>query len=695
MIHQRKILKAIAYAILLCFTSLTGAQPLYAIPANTQLPTGFTPITENATQNTVNNTMTITQNGTTSVIKWDNFSIGADATVNFVGQGRNDFKDFNSFNYVNSGNVSEIYGQLNAIGGNIFIANPSGVQIGNSAQINVGSLYATTKDFTNDLEAIAKMNDGDDIRNYLSTNGTITNPAAELMSLGSITSATNVTFDGGRIVLDTDRLFSGENGVGTGAMDLAKLKIQTTDADEVILGYTGYNKETLDYTGEKKTFGNITVVDKDNIVKETISDLKGYMWVEDIDQLQKIAKDDNLDGWFALRNAIDANYTASSEYKGLNESATGQGFTSIGSESNKFKGRFDGLGYNIFGLTIGSDTNKKDNAGLFGYAGEGAYIRNFTINGGTITGNNNVGAAVGAFGPGALISNITNTADVSGKTNVGGIVGSGTGATQDTELRDLVNIGSVNGETNVGGIIGSMENVTIAGETYNLGAVTGTTGNVGGIAGKADNSIIGNELKDGGAEAFQIYNQLNVTGGWNVGGIVGELTGDSKITNAANHGDVLAKGAQAEEYKYHQYKNSAWSNATGGDVNVANAGGIAGNVKGTSNGSRATIENVQNDGDVKTASDETETYDYKYEDEKGNEYTGSDGLPIYNAGNVGGIVGRAEYADIINAENMENNVAGAHNVGGVAGYLQDGNVSDSINDGGDITATGAWTAVSM
>ena len=39
MIHQRKILKAIAYAILLCFTSLTGAQPLYAIPANTQLPT--------------------------------------------------------------------------------------------------------------------------------------------------------------------------------------------------------------------------------------------------------------------------------------------------------------------------------------------------------------------------------------------------------------------------------------------------------------------------------------------------------------------------------------------------------------------------------------------------------------------------------------------------------------------------------
>ena len=39
---------------------------------------------------------------------------------------------------------------------------------------------------------------------------------------------------------------------------------------------------------------------------------------------------------------------------------------------------------------------------------------------------------------------------------------------------------------------------------------------------------------------------------------------------------------------------------------------------------------------------------------------------------------------------MENHVAGAHNVGGIAGYLRDGKVSDSINDGGDITATGAW-----
>lgn len=222
----------------------------------------------------------------------------------------------------------------------------------------------------------------------------------------------------------------------------------------------------------------------------------------------------------------------------------GAGFDPIGDINQAFTGRFDGLGYNIFGLNI----NGTDYAGLFGYAGNGAYIRNFTINGGTITGGTNVGAAVGAFGPGAFISNITNTADVTGTKNVGGGVGSGTGTENVTELSDLVNIGSVKGEgnvddeSNVGGIIGSMTNVTIAGETYNLGAVTGDKGNVGGIAGLAINSTIGDN------DDFRIYNQLNVTGGWNVGGIVGGVTENQqgttyqtvKIDNVYSTGNLYA-----------------------------------------------------------------------------------------------------------------------------------------------------------
>ena len=160
------------------------------------------------------------------------------------------------------------------------------------------------------------------------------------------------------------------------------------------------------------------------------------MWVEDLFQLQ--AMDTKLDGWFALRNAIDANYTASNG--GFNPIGTGTG-------DDAFTGRFDGLGYSIFGLNI----NKADatNVGLFGYAGNGAYIRNFTINGGTITGGTNVGAAVGAFGPGAFISNITNTADVTGTKNVGGIVGRAR-YTDITNAENSENL--VAGAHNVGGI---------------------------------------------------------------------------------------------------------------------------------------------------------------------------------------------------------------------------------------------------
>ena len=126
MIHQRKIIKAIAYAILLCFTSLTGAQPLYAIPANTQLPTldpNVEPIgaTVPGANEITGNTMNIQQTAETSIIKWQDFSIGADATVNFNYDGGG---GFNSLNYVTGKDapVSEIYGQLTALGGNIFIA---------------------------------------------------------------------------------------------------------------------------------------------------------------------------------------------------------------------------------------------------------------------------------------------------------------------------------------------------------------------------------------------------------------------------------------------------------------------------------------------------------------------------------------------------------------------------------------------
>ena len=197
----------------------------------------------------------------------------------------------------------------------------------------------------------------------------------------------------------------------------------------------------------------------------------------------------------------------------------------------------------------------------------------------------------------------------------------------------------------------------------------------------AKDSIIGNSL-DNDKNAFQIYNQLNVTGSYNVGGIAGTIEEGTTVTNAANFGTILAKGYIAEEYLYHSAitdasmlpEGSSFADRNNGivkiKVNVANSGGIV----GYSSGTNTEISDVVNSGDIATAT----------KNGAGNigEY--------YIAGNIGGIVGSAKDTNIKNAENKENNIAGAHNVGGVAGYITGTTLVDlGVNNGGDIVATGA------
>lgn len=591
------------------------------------------------------------QNGQNAVIKWGSFDVGGSATVNFWGP-----ENHNTLNYVNGGNMSQIYGTINANNnGNIFIVNPAGVQIGNSAQINVGSLYVSNK-YLNE----SKLGDfnGSNINNLIDFSKTAN---AELMSLGNINAATNVTFDGDRIVLDTERVIF-EN---TNPNIKPTLNIKTTNADSVVLGYDAYDEDSkYNHTVNKEKTFNITKVNinnngPDNItVTEEAATVKGYMWVEDVKQLQAI--NTNLNGNYALRNSIDATSTEQN------------GFISIGSVNDAFKGKFDGIDYNIFGLTI---KNGGENTGLFGYTNN-ATISNVTLVGGSITGSNNVGAIVGNANN-TTLTNVVNSAAVSGDSNVGGIVGRAT----NTTVEDAINTGTIEGnsknETNVGGLIGEMKDSNTAdnyksqiiGNSYNLGDVSGNGHNVGGLVGSASNSTIGDGTN-------LVYNRMDVTGAYNVGGIVGNMEGTT-VQNAENSGTVTAIGYDDGNYTFHtDYTGNGYS--TGGsktvDVNVANVGGIA----GTS--SSSIIIDVLNTGDVSSSKVKEQEQEY------------------YAAGNVGGIVGSAVDTNITNATNRENEVRGAHNVGGVAGYFGNSSDDDSsldytvtngINDGGDIMATGA------
>ena len=669
--QNKKLARRIHIFLLAGAMAFVTAAPVYAIPANTQLPSGFTSVSGNSQYDNNGN---ITQQGLTAVNNWKDFSIGADAVVNFT----SDTANFNSVNFVNSGTVSEIYGQINANGGNIFLANTAGVQIGGSAQINVGSLYVTNKDLDSIRLSLNKDSTIDNIRNSIAN---IKTTNAELMSLGGIVTEGNVTFDGDRVVIDVDHLYQNTDGT---AMDTAsQLTIKTTDADDVVLGYTNYDSENKTYLHKNESGELDSSKYKTFNVSEdgTSKTIDGYMWVENLLQLQ--AMETNLEGNYALRNSIDANFSADSKYNyAKDENNVGKGFASIGNtgDNKAFTGNFDGLGYDIFDLNV---KDGQDYAGLFGYV-DNAIIRNFTLNSGSIAGGENTGAAVG-YAHNSTISNIINTADVTGTSNVGGLVGSA----QNSTLDGLINTGTITGtNSNIGGIAGNITGSSITGETYNLGAVTGdnTTYNVGGIVGSADASTIGNA----GEDAFVIYNELDITGGYNVGGIAGNITdsntNDSNtmvIQNVANDGAVKATGADTEKYSYHTACNNQQiaSDVNGTDyqdgvatinVKVANAGGIVGNAN------NASVSNAENSGDV-TTSTTTPT------DNKIGTY--------YNAGNVGGIIGRAENTNIATVINKENNVAGAHNVGGAVGYLTgNSQVDGAINNGGDITATGARRA---
>lgn len=600
--------------------------------------------------------MNIIQNSQNGVIKWDSFDIGGSATVNFRGP-----QDFNTLNYVNSGAASQIYGTINAQGGNIFIVNPAGVQIGNSAQINVGSLYVSNKTFSDDL--LKSVNESTVLNDFMQEGST---GDAALMSLGNI-NAGEVTFEGnGRIVIDSERLLNSD-----GNSKNTNFEVHTDDAGNVLIGYDAYVDTDKDGDGHIDGYKNQDRAFNQNVFvngQNPEDNVKGYMWVEDVEQLQAI--NTNLEGNYALRNSIDATSTEQN------------GFTSIGSDKKAFAGKFDGIDYNIFGLTI----NGGDNTGLFGYTNN-ATISNVTLVGGSITGKDNVGAIVGSANN-TTLTNVVNSAAVSGVSNVGGIVGSA----DDSAIKDAINTGTINGSgDNVGGLIGNLQDskfieatdITeevekgLIGNSYNLGDVSGKGHNVGGLVGSASNSTIGDGTN-------LVYNRMDVTGAYNVGGIVGNMEG-STVQNAENSGTVEATGYTTEDYTYHT-ANTNFDNAYGenGDgiggvkVNVANVGGIVG-TSSASNGKASQIKNVTNTANV---SSNTGTYN-QYGTQ--NEY--------YTAGNVGGIVGRAEDTDITNATNQENEIRGAHNVGGVAGYFGgSGTVSGGINDGGDIMATGARAA---
>lgn len=610
---------------------------VYAEIGHNTLPDGGKFVLGNGNITSGNGVMNITQDQINAVIKWGSFDIGHNATVNFNKDGGG---AFNVLNYVNQGNASEIHGTMNANQGNVWIVNPAGVTICKGAQINVGELYVSNKKL--DESSFNQFAGGDTINSMLHEDQS--SAVGELMSLGNI-QASKVTFDGARVVLDVNKVIDADRN----QLSKENIIVETSTPADVVIGYDAYDEGNKTYADQQKKASELVT-----LAGDSENEINAYMWVKDGEQLQAITT--NLDGNYALNNSIDL--------------AVINNFKSIGkteAETKAFTGNFDGLGHNIFDLKI--DGKNEDNVGLFAKT-VNAELRNFNLIGGEVKGGGNVGAVAGSV-TGSSISNVTNSVDVNGMgDNVGGLIGEAVGAAMDgltnvgSVTNDAVNTGGANQIHSLGGIVGLMNGGSIA-DAKNMGSVNGENiAQVGGIVG----SVVGNAAL--GSKEGALLNEMTVQGKYSVGGIVGQIGGDtfSNVTlqNATNKGDVTAFGFVNEENYTYSTDRGNIKNETK-TVDNAYVGGIVGRAEGGEE-NKHSITDVTNYGNVGSVL-------------KNDDY--------YIAGNVGGIIGWAEYTDITNAVNKENTIRGAHNVGGIAGYLENGRISQVINEGGDVMATGA------
>ncbi|MDO9932007.1 filamentous hemagglutinin N-terminal domain-containing protein [Glaesserella parasuis] len=136
---RKQTLLSVAISTALSTTNLYAAD----LPQNHKITDG------NAKINTLNKAMTITQESPRVSIEWESFDIGKQNSVEF----KQPDSTAIAYNRVMGGNASQIQGKLQA-NGRVFLANPNGVIITKGAEINVGSLLATTKD----LEKISNSN---------------------------------------------------------------------------------------------------------------------------------------------------------------------------------------------------------------------------------------------------------------------------------------------------------------------------------------------------------------------------------------------------------------------------------------------------------------------------------------------------------------------------------------------------------
>ena len=467
----------------------------------------------------------ISSSETNNLIKWVDFSIASGEKVAF---------DANNYlNYVTGHAVSDIQGTLTG-GGNIYLVNPNGILIGDTAVINVGHLHLSTRALTDDVMN-SFVPDG--------TNSLTGDIGGDVINLGQL-NANTITVEGNNITFkNVADVTKDGNLVETGnGYDISGGTVHNSDAVKLTASDAKDAKGNYLY---EIHIGSANASTPGYAMSGTD---KKYMYklVSTPRELQDINNDISnryIYGKYMLKNDID--------WSGFG-SFTPIAYSSDSNFPNYFAGRFDGLGYQIKNITI--NNSDASYVGLFAY--NQGVIENVGLVGGSVKGtsaNCKVGGIVGFNED--KVRNVWNTAAVEGTGEnalVGGIVGY-----NYHKIERAYNTGAVTGAggEGTGGIAGKSKGGTVS-QVFNTGTVQNrSSGKVGGIVGYIENyySTLENAYNTGAVTADtevggvvghnagivkNVYNTGAVTGNNDVGGIIGR--NNKTLTNGYSKSGAVA-----------------------------------------------------------------------------------------------------------------------------------------------------------
>jgi filamentous hemagglutinin family protein len=473
-----------------------------------------------------------------------------------------------------------------------------------------------------------------------------------------------------------------------------------------------------------------------------------YTVLHDIDQLQDMNA--NLAGNYVLGNDIDASATSGwNNGSGFNPIGQVGSIITITADSNApggytfsetsvdtpFTGAFHGFGHQVSQLHIDRPfpaIDMSNPAGVYEGYSTGLFgattntIRDVHLLAANVIGGSNTGSLIGMQKSGT-VAHVSAQADVSGLSNVGGLIGSsgyvdsnqvlqGSGSIVDAHATGALHLispygGSVYG-TNFGGLVGlSYSLIKDSHATVNIQAPTdGRIYAAGGLVGELNNNDILNSYSDGaltgqlemvgglvGAfrysqgnhKIYQSYATGDINASYNVGGLVGYMGWNGFYSDP--QGDVNATGTIEQSYASGNVTGTSTlsytstggllgagrdnikirsSYATGNVTGNANTGGLIGqlNNNATGTGNTGVVDDSYATGAVVGTDNTGGLIGYVQVD---NTITNSYATGSVTGNNyVGGLIGSS--GAIMSGNSASGNVTGNNYVGGLLGSLYGG-----------------------